>query len=417
MKILIISNLYPPYSIGGYEIGCKDVTEALVVRGHEVSILTSCYQCSTTDTSKKIARELLHTFPDSSRRSKSESYKKLMIPIRQFWNQFKFKQHVSSFRPDIIFFWNLSHIGTWLFDHAARQGIPSACYVSDQWLVTGYHDSSYPIKSTRTDCLRHRIYSTYLFLMSRTLRLQDKVSPPYFPRMFFTSRFTEQKVRAALTPGEGSEVIHWGIASNPTESRDSISTLNNELLSIVYSGQIIEYKGVKTAILAIAELVKRYPQKKIQFRLAGGGPSAFVAAMKSLTAKLGLDQIIIFEGNMERKILTNLLLKSDIYIFPSEWDEPFSISLLEGMASGCAVVSTTTGGSAEILIDGQNSLTYEAGNVLELTYCLERLLLDKSLCKKLSLNASILIHEEFRIGTMVDKIEKNLKNLININSN
>ena len=43
MRILIVSNLYPPHHIGGYELGCRDVVEGLKARGHEVKVLTSTY--------------------------------------------------------------------------------------------------------------------------------------------------------------------------------------------------------------------------------------------------------------------------------------------------------------------------------------------------------------------------------------
>ena len=43
MKILFLSNLYPPHVIGGYETLCMEAVEGLAKRGHEVSVLTSTY--------------------------------------------------------------------------------------------------------------------------------------------------------------------------------------------------------------------------------------------------------------------------------------------------------------------------------------------------------------------------------------
>jgi hypothetical protein len=40
MRILIVSNLYPPAAIGGYEIECAAVAEHLALR-HQVLVLTS----------------------------------------------------------------------------------------------------------------------------------------------------------------------------------------------------------------------------------------------------------------------------------------------------------------------------------------------------------------------------------------
>ena len=43
MKILVISDLYPPNYIGGYELNCRDSVDALIAKGHEVSVLTSSW--------------------------------------------------------------------------------------------------------------------------------------------------------------------------------------------------------------------------------------------------------------------------------------------------------------------------------------------------------------------------------------
>ncbi len=39
MRILIITNLYPPHVLGGYEIGCRSVAAGLHARGHHVEVL------------------------------------------------------------------------------------------------------------------------------------------------------------------------------------------------------------------------------------------------------------------------------------------------------------------------------------------------------------------------------------------
>ncbi|MBU1727395.1 MAG: hypothetical protein KJ880_07180, partial [Candidatus Omnitrophica bacterium] len=47
MKILVISNYYPPRVIGGYELACREAVEGLRAKGHEVSVLTSLSYADT----------------------------------------------------------------------------------------------------------------------------------------------------------------------------------------------------------------------------------------------------------------------------------------------------------------------------------------------------------------------------------
>ena len=43
MRILIISDLYPPYYKGGYELMCEAAVQGLINQGHTVKVLTSRY--------------------------------------------------------------------------------------------------------------------------------------------------------------------------------------------------------------------------------------------------------------------------------------------------------------------------------------------------------------------------------------
>jgi glycogen synthase len=48
LRILVISNLYPPQMIGGYERAIADCARLLYQRGHEVLVLTSNAEAYTT---------------------------------------------------------------------------------------------------------------------------------------------------------------------------------------------------------------------------------------------------------------------------------------------------------------------------------------------------------------------------------
>ena len=49
MRILAITNWYPPHHYGGYELSCFDVMTRLEARGHEVAVLCSDQRLPTAD--------------------------------------------------------------------------------------------------------------------------------------------------------------------------------------------------------------------------------------------------------------------------------------------------------------------------------------------------------------------------------
>ena len=104
MKIGVISNLYPPYHIGGYELGCKEIADGLRRRGHEIEILTSNYRFNDEIEESKIHRLLWADFGSKNNLDYNESInssayrKKNRDTLNKFLNEFK---------PDAIYLWNL----------------------------------------------------------------------------------------------------------------------------------------------------------------------------------------------------------------------------------------------------------------------------------------------------------------------
>src|SRR5215212_3273863 len=58
LRVVVVTNYYPPYFIGGYELGCRDVVEALKSRGHQVRVLTSTYGVNRPEHSGDVYRWL-----------------------------------------------------------------------------------------------------------------------------------------------------------------------------------------------------------------------------------------------------------------------------------------------------------------------------------------------------------------------
>jgi glycosyltransferase involved in cell wall biosynthesis len=71
------------------------------------------------------------------------------------------------------------------------------------------------------------------------------------------------------------------------------------------------------------------------------------------------------------------LQASDIFILPTE-NEAFGISLIEAMACGLLVISTTVGGIRDILEHRKNGIVIEKGNYQQLFNTLDMLISDTS---------------------------------------
>src|SRR4051812_4695222 len=116
MKILVISNLYPPDVLGGYEMGCRQAVDALRARGHDVRVLTTAPRTPVVSPPHVIRTlrltELLYnnylaqrTHPVTSRLADAEAFQ-----INSF-NVHALLTALQEFQPDVVYVWMVSGLG------------------------------------------------------------------------------------------------------------------------------------------------------------------------------------------------------------------------------------------------------------------------------------------------------------------
>jgi glycosyltransferase involved in cell wall biosynthesis len=106
-----------------------------------------------------------------------------------------------------------------------------------------------------------------------------------------------------------------------------------------------------------------------------------------------------------------LLRKFDVLVVPSIWPEPFARVLLEGMISGLVVVATPTGGTPEIVLDGENGLLFTPGDPGDLAQKIARLVDDPESRRKLAEAGKRTIMERFAVTKMMDEFESFLQDV------
>src|SRR6185312_8858780 len=85
---------------------------------------------------------------------------------------------------------------------------------------------------------------------------------------------------------------------------------------------------------------------------------------------------ITHHGLLAHSRLLELYREADIFVFPSLWDEPFGMPIVEAMACARPVVATRGGGIHELVSHGHTGLLVPKGDVAALATALLRLLDD-----------------------------------------
>ncbi len=152
-------------------------------------------------------------------------------------------------------------------------------------------------------------------------------------------------------PNQKIDVIYNGV--DVDEFKPAERSESSKILKLISTGRLIERKGYKYLIEAIADL------KEIQLTLVGDGN--IKEELKTLAKEKRSN--VVFLGKKNHKEIVNLLQQADIFCLPS-LNEGMSNSILEAMACGLPIIATDTGGSLE-LIEGNGYIVSKA-SVIEL---------------------------------------------------
>jgi glycogen synthase len=394
MKILVVSNIYPPHHLGGYELGCRDIVENLRVRGHAVQVLTSSFRNGDIETppgEKGITRSLRFVFASGDPpHDKRAECRKLADAVKQF-------------QPEVVYFSNQSGLCHWLPVTARRLGRRTAFFLSDPTFVS-WRVGAWLARAAQKNSLVRKLFGE-TFLVQGWSVVKNQTC--HFASDFLRNVALKNRFVAA---GKDSVVTHWGIELSqftaPVRARWPIRRL-------LYVGRLSPQKGVHTALAALKRLAEDSELSGLTLSLAGGGPDLeYGKKMRELAAQPGLAGRVHFLGERPRSELARIYAEHDALIFPSEWDEPFAITPLEAMASGLAVVGTTTGGSGELFRNRETAMTFAAGHAADCARAIRELCADRELFQKISRHAQREVRAKHTLDAMVDKIERSLLELI-----
>lgn len=385
MRLLVVSNLYPPDVQGGYEILCEQVVRGLSARGHDVFVLTSGTEpAGGVDPDARVLRRLGLTapFPEPVKASRGRSGRLHRA------NAAIAREAIREIRPDRIFIWSQLRLTLGCAEAAEASGLPVTYTFNDE------HPAGFlPRRTDGTMRSWAGALADALFPRTRITSL----------RLAHTTCISATLKNALLEKGveiPKSRVIHQGI---PLERfPPHLERTRGARFRILYAGQLHEYKGVHT-LLEAAALVAAAGAFPFEIAIAGEGSAAYKQRLEALAREAGAP--VRFLGRVPHGEIPALYRAHDAFVFPSIWREPFGLTHLEAMASGTPVISTTEGGPGEFLVDRENALTFRAGDAPALAHAVCLMATDLPLATRLALAARHMVEIRFTLDRYVAELE------------
>ena len=400
MRIIWMISLYPPYVVGGNEILAREVVQALRTRGHDVHVLTArgrefdttpyIHQVLNYDLEEKEAIFLGGKAPTPANIAKRYVFdRKAYQAVRST---------VQQLQPALIVMDNqyMASVAPLL---AVRDApCPVIAQVLDKWLRYLLWDLSlllHPGKGWQRQMLQ-------MYVRRVQPWLQRSAKPD---AIVAVSEFIKGQYVEAGFPSDRIMVAHLGIDTALFQPRQEPHVKDNSL-EVVFAGQLWEGKGPQVVVDALGRLRRSEPDLDLRLRIMGRGNEAFKQYLLAEIQKHGMQDRTVLDGFVPQSMVAERLRKADIFVLPSIWDEPFSVILVQAMASGIPVIATTSGGTPEALVDGVEGILIPPQDADALAGAVLRLARNPGLRNMLAQAAVVRAQNQWSFPAYVDRLER-----------
>ena len=164
--------------------------------------------------------------------------------------------------------------------------------------------------------------------------------------------------------------------NNIVPFQEKNETIVNHKLHLLFLGRIGNRKGIFDLIDSIKKYKDRF-KGSIKLFIGGDGE---IKKLKKKIIESKLEDEVTYLGWVKGDEKQELLEKCDIIILPTYF-EGLSITLLEGMSFGKALISTNTGGVNTLLVNNKNGIKIEPGDIDSMADAIQYYIDNKNMIK------------------------------------
>lgn len=351
MNICIINTLYPPNIVGGAEKSVSLLAQALVAKGHVVSVISLHSQPIETIEDRNgvkahyLPLDNIHWPFQSGHRP--SALMRLWWHVKDIWNAkaaARVGRILDQEKPDVVHTNNLTGFSVAVWHEAKKRRIRIVHTLRDYSLV----------------CARSTLFNKGRFCNGRcvpcvTLCGAKSLATRDVDCVIGNSNFTLQEhLRRGYFKQSANNVI-FNIADVKPVAVKMIQKNAEGNIVFGFLGRVEDEKGIHVLLQACEGL----PKKGWQLLVAGNGREDYVAALKKKYHDLPIDWL----GFIDAEVLFSRI---SVLVVPSLWPEPLPRTIIEAAARGIPVLASDAGGQPELLNLGLNGIEYPAQDIAAL---------------------------------------------------
>jgi glycosyltransferase involved in cell wall biosynthesis len=413
MKILYLTNFYPPHVVGGMERSCQAVVQGLEARGHVSRVLTSIFGVERASEEGPVMRKLRLQMD--------------FVPAKNAWaflnfrrqrkaNRRSLEEAISGFEPDAVFVWGMWNLDVELAFHAEALMKGRVLYrMADYWPT---------LPSQRRAYWQAKGQSGLATAMKRTLAplalaylKRDEGPSPALRQGYCVSFAVRRRLVESGVPVGHWPVVYTGLDLSRFDGDPRTKWSGRQpVLKLLFAGRLVPQKGLETLLRALAEASTARPEASMELTVVGSGTSEYVDSLRREADRLGIQGITRFLGAVEHDAVARLMESHAVVVVPSVWEDPLPRVAMEAMAAGCVVIGSRIGGLEEIIEDGRSGRLFPPGDHRALAGILADVAKAESQLASMASNARQQAVGRFSQEAMLDRIEELLEGVRDVRS-
>jgi glycosyltransferase involved in cell wall biosynthesis len=189
-----------------------------------------------------------------------------------------------------------------------------------------------------------------------------------------------------------------------------VSKPRSSSVRLLFVGNMVDNKGASLLVRSLVQLKRRLPQ--LELRMIGKGDRTYIEGLRHSARKAGTDGNLDIIGYVRYCDLPAHYAWADIFVGPSAFEPGPGNIYLEAMASGRPVIACNSGGTPEVVLDGETGILVPPDDVEALVAAIEKLAIDVALRERLSRQARAWIESRFTLKKYIDRVESIYQQLL-----
>ena len=382
MRVLVLSNLYPPDVLPGDGLACAPVVDALRGRRHEVQVLAARPRHGMSGDPPHVHRRF--DFVDESspamlgRHPVAVRLKRWQSRVVNAFNVHVLAEALAEFEPEVIYVNNIMGIGgLGLLATLKHLGVPWVWPLGDHVPRDLCSDANGVIPGL-AEAFAREVQGTYSVVSAR---VRDACG-----------------LDGLALNGRVELMPNWITGDRPSPTRRFYHPDRD--LKIIVAGLVDAYEGFDLVVEA-AHRLRREGIEGFTIDVHGQWVDP---AFRGRIRSLGLDESVVLRDPRPHHEVLERYAEYDLLLFPSRPGEPFGLAPLEALGRGCVPLMSADCQAGEWLVHGVHCLKADR-RAEPFAAAIQRVLQGATLLEPLARRGQAAVWRDFHLDAVLPRIE------------